>query len=170
MTYTMPEVVNSQGTYSPPQSSFSGEEDQMTIGWAIIGTGRIHQLMDPAILRFDNGAHGALHFSLNIPHGSNTMNVHGSRASLFGIDTTSQWWGGQGGEVQLKSAAATTKHQFRKTDLYQDEIEDFNRCIREDGEPLATGIDGLRAAEIAIALFESGREGKHIKIEDLRGA
>jgi len=121
--------------------------------------------MVAAILRFANGAYGTLHFSLNIPHGTNNLEVHGSRASLFGIDTTSLWWGGDGGEVLLKSEAATTRHQFQKTNVYRDEVEDFNRCIRENGEPLATGIDGLRAAEVSVAMFESGRQGKRIRIE-----
>jgi len=121
-----------------------------------------------AMLRFDTGAYGTVHFSLNIPHGTNNLEVHGSQASLFGLDTTSQWWGGGGGELVLKKEAATVKYEFKKTDLYKDEIEDFNRCIREGGEPMATGIDGLRAAEISIAMFESGRQGKNIRIGDLK--
>lgn len=122
-----------------------------------------------SIVRFANGGYGTLHFSLNIPHGTNSLEVHGSKASLFGIDTTSLWWGGGGGEVLLKSDVATTRYQFQKTDVYRDEVEDFNRCIREGGEPLATGVDGLRAAEVSIAMYESSRQGKTIRIEDLGG-
>jgi predicted dehydrogenase len=70
----------------------------------------------------------------------------------------------------LKKKAETVKYEFKETDLYKDEVEDFNRCIREDGEPMATGIDGLRAAEISIAMFESGRQGKSIRIGDLKGS
>ena len=126
--------------------------------------------MVAAILRFANGAYGALHFSLNIPHGANTMEVHGSRASMTAIDTTSVWWGGGGGEVLLKSDAVTTTYQFQKPNLYKAEVEDFNRCIREDGEPLATGMDGLIATEICVAMFESGRLGKKIRIAEGRMA
>jgi predicted dehydrogenase len=123
-----------------------------------------------ASLRFDNGAYGTIHFSLNIPHGNNTLDVHGAGGSLFSIDTTSLWWGGKGGELLLKSDSVTTRHEFQKTDVYKDEVEDFNRCIREDGEPLATGLDGLRAAEVSVAIYESGRQGKHIRIQDVRDA
>jgi len=123
-----------------------------------------------AMLRFDNGAFGAVHFSLNIPHGTNNLEVHGSQASLFGLETMNQWWGGGGGELLLKKKDTTVKYEFKETDLYKDEIEDFNRCIREGGEPLATGLDGLRAAEISIAMFESGRQGKSIRIGDLKGS
>jgi predicted dehydrogenase len=126
--------------------------------------------MVAAILRFANGAYGALHFSLNIPHGANTMEVHGSQASMSAIDTTSLWWGGGGGEVRLKGDAVTATYQFQKPDLYRAEVEDFNRCIREDGEPLATGMDGLIAAEICAAMFESGRLGTKIRIGKMRDA
>jgi predicted dehydrogenase len=118
-----------------------------------------------AIFKFTNQAHGTIHFSLNIPHGNNTLEVHGSQASLFAIDTTNQWWGGGGGELLLKGDKVTTRFQFQKTDLYKDEVEDFNRCIQENREPLATGMDGLRDAEISVAMFESGRQGKKIRLE-----
>lgn len=120
------------------------------------------------LLRFDNGAYGTLHFSMNIPHGTNSLEVHGSKASLFCIDTTSLWWGGSGGELFLKSDGATVRYQFQKSDVYKDEVRDFNRCVEEGGEPLATGTDGLRAAEISIAMLESSRQGETIRIEDLR--
>jgi 1,5-anhydro-D-fructose reductase (1,5-anhydro-D-mannitol-forming) len=115
------------------------------------------------ILRFANGAHATLHFGLNIPHGTNRVEVHGSSGSLFG-DTNSPWWGEYSPELLVKSNGVTARYQFPKTDAYLDEIEDFNRCIREGGQPLATGLDGLRAAEISLALFESGRQGKAVRI------
>ena len=126
--------------------------------------------MVAAMLRFANGLYCTLHFSLKIPHGTNTFDVHGTQGSLFGVDTTNLWWGGAGGEVLLKGAASTTTHRFEKTDVYRDEVEDFNRCITEDGEPLATGTDGLRAAEISLAIFESAQHGKSVRIADVRGS
>jgi len=116
------------------------------------------------MLRFDNGAYGTLHFSMNIPNGGDPYEIHGSKASLFG-DTTSPWWGKPGGELLLKGINSTAKYTFDQTDAYKDEIEDFNRSIKEDGEPQATGIDGLRAAEITAAMFESGRQGKVIRLD-----
>jgi 1,5-anhydro-D-fructose reductase (1,5-anhydro-D-mannitol-forming) len=120
--------------------------------------------MVAAILKFTNQAYGTIHFSLNIPHGASTLEVHGTQGSLLATDTTDQWWGGGGGELLLKTDKITTRFQFQKTDLYKDEIEDFNRCIIENREPKATGMDGLRNAELSVALFESGRLGKKISI------
>jgi len=116
------------------------------------------------MVRFDNGAYGAMHFSLNIPHGTNNLEMHGNKGSLYCLDTTSLWWGGSGGELVLKRDGSTIKYQFEKTDVYVDEIEDFNRSVVSGGEPLASGNDGLRAAEVSLALFESGRSGKTVKV------
>jgi 1,5-anhydro-D-fructose reductase (1,5-anhydro-D-mannitol-forming) len=115
------------------------------------------------ILRFVNGAHGTLHFGLNIPHGTNRVEVHGSSGSLF-ADTNSPWWGGYTPELLLKSDAVSARYEFPQRDAYRDEIEDFNRCLDGDGPPLAAGIDGLRAAEISLALFESARQGKAVRV------
>jgi len=120
------------------------------------------------MLKFDKGVYGTVHFSMNIPHGVNSLEVHGTRASLFCQGTTSQWWGGGGGELILKGDPLTTTYPFKKHDLYREEVENFNRSIVEDKEPMATGMDGLRSAEISMALFEASRQKKTIKIEDLR--
>ena len=115
------------------------------------------------ILRFANGAHGTMHFGLNIPHGTNRVEVHGSAGSLF-ADTNSPWWSGYRPELFVQTTTLTTKHQFPQTDAYKDEIEDFVCSITEGGQPLATGLDGLRAAEVSVSLFESGREGRATKV------
>ncbi len=115
------------------------------------------------ILRFANGAHGTLQFGLNIPHGTNRVEVHGSSRSLFG-DTNSPWWAEYNPELLVKSDRVTTRYQFPKTDAYQCEIQDFNHCLTEGGQPLATRMDGLRATEISLALFESNRQGKAVTI------
>jgi len=120
------------------------------------------------MLRFGNDLYGTAHFCLNIPHGTNCLEVHGSKRSLFCINTTSQWWGGGRGELIVKGETNNYQQQFPIPNLYKKEVEDFNRCIKTGGEPAATGMDGLRAAEISIGMFASGREGKKIKIEDLR--
>ena len=123
-----------------------------------------------AMAKFDNGACGMLNFYMNIPHGTTSLEVHGSKASLYLMDTTALWWGGGGGELLLKSSTGTVRYQYEKTNLYKDEVEDFNRCILEGGQPAGAGIDGLRSAEVCIAMFDSGRQGKVIRLQDLRSS
>lgn len=43
-------------------------------------------------------------------------------------------------------------------------VSDFLRCIREDTEPRVTGKDGLAAARIALAGYESARRGTAVAV------
>jgi len=43
-------------------------------------------------------------------------------------------------------------------------IRDFVRVVLEDGVPLATGLDGYRAMEVALAAYESSRRRQPVKL------
>ena len=44
-------------------------------------------------------------------------------------------------------------------------IDEFLRSIREDRKPLITGEDGLRALEVVIAAYESGKSHQPITLK-----
>ncbi len=44
------------------------------------------------------------------------------------------------------------------------ELAHFVECVREDKTPLATGEDGRRALEVALAVVESAKEGRPVKL------
>lgn len=120
-----------------------------------------------AMLEFKSGAYANVHFSYEIPYGTQDLQVHGKRASLFG-DTNSPWFSGGAeseGKLLLKAEGCTTEYRFKAIDAYRAVIEDFNRSITEGTEPMASGTDGLRAAEIALAILESGEQGKTVKLD-----
>ena len=48
---------------------------------------------------------------------------------------------------------------------YVDEVEDFYHAVNERREPAATGLDGLRAVEVTLAMIASAREGRTVKID-----
>jgi predicted dehydrogenase len=45
------------------------------------------------------------------------------------------------------------------------EIEDFQRAVATGGQPAATGLDGLRVVEVTLAMIESARTRRSVKIE-----
>jgi Predicted dehydrogenases and related proteins len=47
-------------------------------------------------------------------------------------------------------------------------IEDFIRVVNEGGQPRASGLDGLRALEVVVAAYKSWREGRPVKISEVR--
>jgi UDP-N-acetyl-2-amino-2-deoxyglucuronate dehydrogenase len=47
-------------------------------------------------------------------------------------------------------------------------IEDMIEAIKEDRDPIVNGIEGKKALELVIALYESAESGQPVKISDLR--
>ena len=45
------------------------------------------------------------------------------------------------------------------------ELQDFHAAIEEDRGPAATGVDGLRVVEVTLAMIESARHGRTVKIQ-----
>ncbi|MEM2528791.1 MAG: Gfo/Idh/MocA family oxidoreductase [Ignisphaera sp.] len=46
-------------------------------------------------------------------------------------------------------------------------IEDFIKIIEEDGKPLASGLDGVKALEVVIAAYKSFRERRPVRIDEI---
>jgi 1,5-anhydro-D-fructose reductase (1,5-anhydro-D-mannitol-forming) len=52
-------------------------------------------------------------------------------------------------------------------DLYHINVRAFAAAVRGDGQPTATGADGLRALQVALAAEESLATSEVVKIADL---
>jgi predicted dehydrogenase len=48
-----------------------------------------------------------------------------------------------------------------------DELDDFHGAIRDDREPAANGLDGLRVVQVTLAMIASARDQRTIRIEPL---
>ncbi|RLE82498.1 MAG: inositol 2-dehydrogenase [Thermoprotei archaeon] len=104
--------------------------------------------------------------------------IHGSRKSVFGYDLRTEVMGTEGtlyvGTLQDPMFAQGKSEGLvykgvqwfwkRFYDAYVEEDQSFISAVREDKEPLVTGIDGLRAVEIAEACWRSYREKKPVEV------
>ncbi len=48
---------------------------------------------------------------------------------------------------------------------FRAEIADFQQAVDQGREPVASGIDGLRVVEVTLAMIESARTGRAVKID-----
>jgi len=118
--------------------------------------------------------------SINFVFSNNSLGViHGSRKSVFGYDLRTEIMGSDGtiyvGALYDPFIASGVKtgliytgiqwFQKRFYDAYVEEDSHFIKSILSDETPLITGIDGLRAVQIAEACWKSFREGKPVKVE-----
>jgi predicted dehydrogenase len=51
--------------------------------------------------------------------------------------------------------------------LYRRQIEAFNRAIQQHEDPIASGLDGLKAVQVTEAMIESAARGWLVKLAQL---
>ena len=61
----------------------------------------------------------------------------------------------------LTEDEAYPEHPFS---LYTKQVQAFDAAVEGNGEPLATGLDGLRVVEITLAMVESSRTGSRVSL------
>ena len=115
-------------------------------------------------LRFANGALGTVMTGRRTPdYPHNDVVVYGSlgRGGVHGsIDMNFT------GSLAIRTDAIEENGDFGPdpVELYQRQVEAFNRAVSGGGTPPATGIDGLRAAQITLAMVESAKTGRSITL------
>jgi 1,5-anhydro-D-fructose reductase (1,5-anhydro-D-mannitol-forming) len=118
-------------------------------------------------LRFSNGAIGTVFCGRVLPDSRNDFTIYGSDGRITGRATL--WEARQGG-VEVVSQTVNRTHVCLGDYLgnYIAEIEDFHRAIEADREPAASGVDGLRVVEVTLAMVESARTGRTVRIDPVK--
>jgi predicted dehydrogenase len=102
--------------------------------------------------------------SRNTPDPLNDFAIYGSGGRVGGRGTIGV---NLGGTVEVVSEKVNTTAAYTSGNMYLDEIEAFNRCLREGGEPEASGLDGMRACQVHLAIFQSARTGRRVRLSTL---
>jgi len=117
------------------------------------------------VLRFENGVLAQFHDAFTVAHARTGLELHGTGGSLYATDVMTQEPVGQiilrrdGREEQIAIEAPE--------DLYARSVRLFDAAIRGDGQPSATGEDGIRSLAVALAVRESAATGRVVPIERL---
>jgi len=114
------------------------------------------------LLRFTGGAYGCVTCSRRVPDTHNDVVVYGSKIQVQGSGTL---------DTDLKGELVVTNYDtvrttgYRRGSMYTFLVEDFTRSVVDNAEPAATGMDGLRATELLLAIYESVRTGRSVQID-----
>ena len=136
--------------------------------YAEIGHGLYHQEWDDSgflTINMSDGSFATLDSSWSRPKsfptwGDVTLKVVGERGNAD-ADLTSQ-------HLEFYPAdGSKPTWQGWGTDTNWLMADDFIRALRESRPPRSTGLDGLKALEMALAAYRSAETGKPVKIEDL---
>jgi UDP-N-acetylglucosamine 3-dehydrogenase len=108
------------------------------------------------MLTFKNGESAVVESNWLTPYKTRTLVVTGSEA-IMKLDYITQ-------ELTIENAKETVQPRFTLQEPLKLELQHFAKCILEKEKPLVTGMDGVKAVQIAEAALKSSATGKVIKL------
>ena len=117
-----------------------------------------------AVLRMGGGQLVSIHDAFTVPHAGTGLELHGSTGSLIGREVMMP---DPVGEVLLRREDELEPVDVgERYPIYERVVERFDAAVRGDGEPVATGEDGVRSLEVALAIRRSAAEGRAVTVSD----
>lgn len=122
------------------------------------------------ILEYAAGDHGVprlaqTHDAFNVPFPGTSMEIHGETGAIVIGEAMTQE---TRGTINLHTTAGVESIDVDTSDdLYHINVRAFAAAVRGQGRPTATGEDGLRALQVAVAVEESLKTGKTVNLAEL---
>ncbi|MCD6506633.1 Gfo/Idh/MocA family oxidoreductase [Candidatus Poribacteria bacterium] len=109
-------------------------------------------------MEFKNGAIGALGSSQIYPVGWYELGVGGTKGAMKITGGTTSF------QIRMHDGTSQTV-TLPNNDAFVEELGHFFDCVRNDKEPIATGIDGRKSLQVVWAAFESAETGKTVYLD-----
>ncbi|WP_256751454.1 Gfo/Idh/MocA family protein [Mesorhizobium sp. Mes31] len=119
------------------------------------------------IWRFKSGVIAQSHEGFTTKFADTGFEVHGSDGSLIASNVMTQK---PAGSVMLRTAKGEEQLSFDREDLYSRSLRQFHAAIRGEGQPAATGEDGIWSLTAAEAALQSANSGKVVRIDPKLGS
>ncbi|MER8590722.1 Gfo/Idh/MocA family oxidoreductase [Mesorhizobium sp. M1182] len=117
--------------------------------------------------RFASGVIAQSHEGFTTKFAGTGFEVHGSEGSLIAKDVMTQK---PVGSVLLRTAQGEEELSFDREDLYARSLRQYHAAIRGEGQPSATGEDGVWSLTSAEAALQSARSGRAVAIDPKLGS
>jgi 1,5-anhydro-D-fructose reductase (1,5-anhydro-D-mannitol-forming) len=114
-----------------------------------------------AVLRFEDNVLVQIHGAYTLKYAINGIEIHGTEGSIVARGVMTQQ---PTGRVYLRNANGEEEIPIEHENLYMRALAAFNAAIRGEGQPSASGEDGVRSLAVALAVLESARTGKQVEI------
>jgi 1,5-anhydro-D-fructose reductase (1,5-anhydro-D-mannitol-forming) len=114
------------------------------------------------VLRFSSGVIAQFHDAFTVKHGGTGFEVHGSDGSLIARDCMTQR---PIGTVELVTEKGREALPLDHVNLYERALKNFHAAMDGKGAPSATGEDGIWSLATGLAVAQSAKIGKVVKVE-----
>jgi 1,5-anhydro-D-fructose reductase (1,5-anhydro-D-mannitol-forming) len=109
-----------------------------------------------------SGAMVQSHESFTHPFAGSGLEVHGTEGSIFAQGVMTQQ---PVGEIALVTAKGREVVPYSPHNLYVQAVQDFLAAVAGQGQPAATGEDGIASLAVALAVREAARTGQRQSVE-----
>jgi 1,5-anhydro-D-fructose reductase (1,5-anhydro-D-mannitol-forming) len=144
-------------------------EDPVTVVAQMTASGLGQGVEDSvmSVWAMPSGAMVMSHESFTHPFAGSGFEVHGSEGSIFARGVMTQL---PKGEIELVTARGREAVPFPTHNLYVQGLQDFLSAVAGQGQPAATGRDGVASLAVALAVREAARTGQRQTVDYRRTA
>jgi 1,5-anhydro-D-fructose reductase (1,5-anhydro-D-mannitol-forming) len=121
------------------------------------------------LLKLSGGAIGYAVASFVTPFVRRPFEIHGTTGTII-IENSYTYLTGAGDDptptLTLVNEGGSTVQRFAAADSFRLEVEQFNRAIAGQGEPMTPPEQGLRALAVGEAIYEAIKSGRMTRVGD----
>jgi UDP-N-acetylglucosamine 3-dehydrogenase len=152
-------VVKDSAIHDIDVMRFISRHDPVTV-YAKMGSRRIKKFEDYAhiMLTYEDGESAFIESNWLTPYKTRLLTVTGSEG-IMRLDYMTQ-------ELSIEQQAQTVQPRQPNVEPLKLELQHFEQCITEKKKPLVTGIDGIKALQIAEAAMQSSAKCAAINLEE----
>jgi UDP-N-acetyl-2-amino-2-deoxyglucuronate dehydrogenase len=120
-----------------------------------------------AVVKYKSGAFGVIQGTTSVyPAQETRFELHGEKGSIIFSDSGIQQWSFVGSDEPVPQVEARINSSSDPTKIASDGhfvlLQDFVEAIREDRDPLMTGVEAKKSVDLILAIYESSKTGKEI--------
>lgn len=114
-----------------------------------------------AVVRMSNGVLAQIHAAYTVRHAQTSFEIHGERGSVVVRDSLTVR---AVGDVMLRDAEGERLIAVEHQPLYAVGVQRFCAAMTDGSQPAATGEDGIRSLQTALAIAQSCSKGVSVLI------
>jgi UDP-N-acetylglucosamine 3-dehydrogenase len=153
-------VVKDTAIHDIDVMHYISNDDPVAV-YAKMGSRKIQKFEDYAqiMLTYKDGKSAFIESNWLTPYKTRTLIATGSDAIMRLDYNTQEFW--------IEKKEETIQPRFPFQEPLKCELQHFAECIMDKKAPLITGIDGLKALQVAEAAIESSAKNKAVEIKNL---